>query len=100
MMGGTLDIFLAILFSVLAVVFFIGKGKGLLDLFGGKHTTQKKRSKEEQRAYERLIGFFMLPLAIVEVISIFVQHANMGLVVTAVAVVDLIIFAKKSKEMQ
>ena len=61
---------------------------------------QKKRSKEEQLAYERMIGFFMLPLAIVEFISLFVHHQMMGLIVAAVAVVDLIIFAKKSREMR
>ena len=36
MFGGTLDVFLAIIFSLLAVVFFMGKGKGILELFGGK----------------------------------------------------------------
>lgn len=99
MFGGSLDVFLAILFSALAVVFFLGKGKGVLDMFGGKNEMQKKRTKEEQIAYERLIGFFMLPLAIVEIISLFVKSEKMGLVVVIVAVVDLVVFAKKSKEM-
>ena len=98
MFGGTLDVFLAIIFSLLAVVFFMGKGKGILELFGGKHEMQKKRSKEEQREYERLIGIFMVPLAIVEIISLFVHHQMMGLVVAAVAVVDLILFAKKTRD--
>ena len=100
MFGGTLDIFLTILFAGLAVVFFMGKGKGLLDMFGGRHETQKRRSKEEQREYERMIGFFMLPLAITEFISIFMKHEIMGLVVAGVAVADLIFFAKKTREMR
>ena len=100
MLGGNLDIFLAILFGALAVVFFMGKGKGLLEMFGGKNEMQKKRSKEDQRAYERLIGFFMLPLAIVEFISIFVQHSSMGLIVAIVAAVDLFFFARKTREMR
>ncbi|MBO5521208.1 MAG: DUF3784 domain-containing protein [Eubacterium sp.] len=98
MFGGTLDVFLAIIFSLLAVVFFMGKGKGILELFGGKHEMQRKRSKEEQREYERLIGIFMVPLAIVEIISLFVHHEIMGLIVAAVAVVDLIFFAKKTRD--
>ena len=49
MFGGTLDVFLSIIFTLLAVVFFMGKGKGILELFGGKHEMQRKRSKEEQR---------------------------------------------------
>lgn len=100
MFGGTFDVLLTIVFSALAVVFFMGKGKGVLEMFGGRTEMQKKRSKEDQRAYERMIGFFMLPLAIVEFISLFVHHEMMGLVVAGVAVVDLIIFAKKSKEMR
>ena len=98
MFGGTLDVFLAIVFSALAVVFLLGKGKGVLEMFGGKNEMQKKRSKEEQQAYERLIGLFMVPLAIVEIISLFVHHEMMGLVVAAVAIVDLIVFAKKTRD--
>ena len=30
MLGGTLDIYLTIIFAVLAVIFFMGKGKGVL----------------------------------------------------------------------
>ncbi len=100
MFGGTLDVFLSILFSALAVVFLMGKGKGVLELFGGKNEMQKKRTKEEQREYERLIGFFMVPLAIIEIISLFIHHEAMGLVFVAVAVVDLIVFAKKTKDMR
>lgn len=98
MFGGTLDVFLSIIFTLLAVVFFMGKGKGILELFGGKHEMQRKRSKEEQREYERLIGIFMVPLAIVEIISLFVHHEIMGLIVAAVAVVDLFFFAKKTRD--
>ncbi len=100
MFGGTIDVLLAIIFSALAVVFLMGKGKGVLEMFGGKNEMQKKRSKEDQQIYERMIGYFMVPLAIVEIISLFVHHEMMGLVVAAVAVVDLIIFAKKSKELR
>ena len=99
MFGTTLDIFLAVLFCVLAVVFLMGKGRGLLELFGGKNQMQKKRSKEEERAYQKAIGYFMIPLAITEVISIIVNVPQMGLVLALVAVVDLIVFARKTKNM-
>ena len=99
MFGTTLDIFLSILLSVLAVVFLMGKGKGILELFGGKNQTTKKRSKEEELAYQKMIGYFMIPLAVTEIISIFVQLPIMGLILAAVAIVDLIFFARKTKGM-
>ena len=99
MFGTTLDIFLSVILSVLAVVFLMGKGKGILELFGGKAQMAKKRSKEEERAYQRAIGIFMIPLAVTEIISCFVQVPVMGLILAAVAIVDLIIFARKTKRM-
>ena len=99
MLGSQLDIVLAVIFIILAIVFFMGKGKGVLELFGGKYETQHKRTPDEEREYQRMIGFFMLPLAVVETINIFVDYSMMGLVIAAVAIVDLIIFAKKTKGM-
>ena len=98
MFGTTLDIFLTIILSILAVVFLMGKGRGILEMFGGKNQ-MKKRSKEEDRAYQKAIGIFMIPLAVTELISIFVQVPIMGLVLAAVAIVDLVIFARKTKGM-
>ena len=99
MFGGSFDVVLVIILCSLALIFFMGRGKGVLELFGGRREMQKKRTKEEQRAYERMIGFFILPLAIVEIISLFVHHHMMGLVVAVVAVIDLIVFANKFRDM-
>ena len=98
MFSTSFDIFLTIILSVLAVVFLLGKGRGIMDAFGGKNQVKKKRSPEEERWYQRAIGLFIIPLAIVEAISIFVPSSAMGIVQVAVVVVDLIVFVKMTKD--
>ena len=60
-----LDAVLAVVFAILMIVFFLGKGEGILDLFGPKNNpNKKKRTKEEERQYQKYLGFFMLPLTV------------------------------------
>ena len=80
------------------VVFFMGKGEGIMDLFGPKNNpNKKKRTKEEEKAYQRLMGFFMLPLFVTEIIAVIFPVPVMGLVLAGVAVADLIVFAILTK---
>ena len=36
------DLFMAVLLGVLAVVFFMGKGRGILDAFSGKYKDKRR----------------------------------------------------------
>ena len=93
-----LDAVLAVVFAILMIVFFLGKGEGILDLFGPKNNpNKKKRTKEEERQYQKYLGFFMLPLTVVEIISAIFPVPIMGIILAAVAIVDLIVFAILTK---
>ena len=56
------DFFMSAVCFVLAVVFFMGKGKGILESFGGAQRN-RKRTPEEEKVYERGFGIFCLVLA-------------------------------------
>lgn len=91
------DIGLAVIFGVLTVVFFAGKGGPILDLFAGKYQ-EKKRPKDKQRQYEKAVGFFLLELTILELVTIFTPNkAFMGILsaaLTAVGMILLIIYIR------
>ena len=61
----SMDIFGLVLFIivlVLAIVFFAGKGEGVLYAFD-RTREPSNRSEEEERKYQRVIAFFLLGLA-------------------------------------
>ena len=92
MFGVGFDIFIAAICSILAVVFFLGKGRKVLDLFGSGSQPKKKRSPEQELKYQRGIALFLLPLAIVEIISIIRPSAVMGIVLVVVTIVDFVVY--------
>ena len=91
MFGKDFDIIVTIILVILAVVFFMGKGGPVLRAFGTKGE-QNKRTAEEEKAYQRMIGIFLLPLAIGEAICAFVQSPIAGIIMIVISVADLIIF--------
>ncbi|MBR2560772.1 MAG: hypothetical protein IKE31_01335 [Eubacterium sp.] len=98
MFSQELDVILAVIFGILMVVFFMGKGEAIIDLFGPKNNpNKKKRTKEEERIYQRYMGFFMLPLFITEIFAILFPVPVMGLVLAGVAAADLVVFAILTK---
>jgi len=85
------DIALTVIFGVITVAFFIGKGGPILDLFKGSYQAPK-RSKAKQAKYERAVGYFMLELTITEAImAIWHNMAVMGFVSAAATMVGLIL---------
>ena len=99
-------LFLIIVFGGLAIVFLLGKGQKILDLFGGKSqqqysmTVKRKKTPEEELQYQRAIGVFLVVLAVDEaVMMIFSSRipnvAMLSLVVTIVALVVLVIYLRK-----
>ncbi|MST81835.1 DUF3784 domain-containing protein [Bilifractor porci] len=83
------DLFMAVLLGVLAVVFFMGKGRGILDAFSGKYK-DKKRDPVEERKYQTAIGIFLVVLGVAELLMAFIRHPYMGIVSVAISVADLI----------
>ena len=96
MISRELDVILAIILGVLMVVCFMGKAGGIINAFGPR-ADHKKRSADEEREYQRYIGFFILPLFIVEAIAAITEWQFMGLVIAGVAVADLIVYGMLTK---
>ncbi|MCC6094357.1 MAG: DUF3784 domain-containing protein [Eubacterium sp.] len=90
MFTSTFDWFLAGIFFLLAIVFFAGKGQGILDAFSGKYREKKKLSPENQLRYQRAVGVFLIVLSAVEVFMALLENQIMGIISIVVTVVDLI----------
>lgn len=91
------DLMMAVILGVLALVFFMGKGRGILDAFAGKYK-DKKRDPVDERKYQLAIGIFLLILGVTELFMAFIQQPFMGFVCIAVSVADLVyimIYVKK-----
>lgn len=81
---------MAVLLAVLAIVFFLGKGEPVLNLFSGKYARKNDREPEKERKYQNAIGFFMLALCAGEVLLALTEVWYMGLVMVGIDVVSLI----------
>jgi hypothetical protein len=78
---------------VLAIVFFLGKGAGVISAFDGRNAPQrKKKSPEDERRYQRGFGIFCLILALTELANIMlpVDGFVKGIVCIAAVVADLV----------
>ena len=89
MFGTGFDLFIAAVCTVFAVLFFLGKGKGILDMFSGGRK-ERKRTKEEQRKYEFGFGVFCLVLAAGQLLVGLVHGNWTGLAGIIIAAADLI----------
>ena len=76
LLSPTFSWIMAALCGFLAVVFFMGRGKRLLRSFYSSQLQmyQKKRTPEQEKAYMRAIGIFMLVLCINEVLLALFGH--------------------------
>ena len=83
------DLFMAVILGGLAVVFFMGKGRGVLDAFSGKFK-EKRRDPLEEKKYQMVIGIFLSVLGVTELFMAFIQKPVMGIVCIVVTVADLI----------
>ena len=77
---------------VLAIVFFMGKGGGVLSAFEGKNAPKKKKkSKEEERKYQMAFGIFCLVLALGELLTIILSDSfYVGILIIGIVVADLV----------
>lgn len=87
---------------VLAIVFFLGKGGGVISAFDGKNApVRKKKSPEDERRYQRAFGIFCLVIALGEAVNMFlpVEDSTRGIISIVVVVLDLIfivVYLKKN----
>ncbi|HIV17072.1 MAG TPA: DUF3784 domain-containing protein [Candidatus Alectryocaccobium stercorigallinarum] len=101
MLSDEFSMIIGVICLVLAVVFFLGKGAGVISAFEGKNAPiKKKKSPEDERRYQRAFGIFCLVLACGEFLNIVLPpHPAVGIVTIAIVVVDLVfivIYLKKN----
>ncbi len=102
MFGQEFSYFLSAILFVLAIVFFIGKGKRVLELFEGRNApVQKKRSPEEELKYQRAIGLFCLILAINEILlgtigQMFPVYNIIAIAIVVIALIFIAVYLKKN----
>ncbi len=89
MFGMGFDLFIAAVCIVLAVVFFMGKGQGILNAFSARGQ-QKKRSPEAEKKYEFGFGIFCVVLAAGELLMAFTNAAWTSVAALALGLADLI----------
>ena len=92
------DWFLAILCLFLAVIFFIGKGENVLNLFSGKNYRPKKMDPEQNRKYQTATGIFLLILGVDEICMALFPSVAMGLIsvcVSAAALIGMVVYIRK-----
>ncbi len=78
---------------VLAVVFFMTKGAGVIKAFENKNAPKKKKkSPEDEKRYKRAFGIFCLIMALAEFSSVILplDDVVVGIVSIVVVVLDLI----------
>ncbi|MEE1114946.1 MAG: hypothetical protein UHN88_07705 [Eubacterium sp.] len=85
----------AAILAVLAVVFFMGKGNRVTELFEGSNKTRnkKKRTPEQELKYQRVIALFLIILAVLECIMALQPGRVVAVILMAAAVLDICLFA-------
>lgn len=64
------NLIFGVIVAILGALFLAGKGKKILDLFGGNRQNpydmrvKKKRTKAQERKYQKVIGIFCMILAV------------------------------------
>ena len=93
MLGMEIDLVLSAILLVLVVMFLLGKGEGVLQLFAGKK--YKKRDKATELRLQRWCALFCAVLMVAELAMAFLQETwrPIGMIYIVVVVVDLIIFS-------
>ena len=93
MLGMEFDLVLSAILLVLVVMFLLGKGEGILQLFAGKR--YKKRDKATELRLQRWCTLFCGVLMAAELAMAFLQEAwpPIGIVYIVVIIGDLIVFS-------
>lgn len=91
-MANTFDWIMAVVCIVCAVLLLSGHGDGLMKMFGSASSQQmsmkveKKRTKEEELQYQRVIGIYCALLAVCEVVLALFGSANRMVPILSIAV--------------
>ena len=101
MFSAEFDFVLGSILAVLAIVFFIGKGRAILDLFEGKNAPKKKRSAEEERSYQRVMALFCAILAVNEFLlgtigQAFPAYNIIAIAITILALILIAVYLKRN----
>lgn len=100
MFGPTFDWIFVAICGVLSVVFFLGKGEGVLRAFTSRDMRDRKsgRTPEEERKYQRAIAIFLLVLTLCSLMmALFASQitAIIELVVVIGGMIILFVYLKK-----
>ena len=100
MFGPTFDMIFLVICGILSVVFFLGKGDGVLRAFTSRELSDRKsgRTAEEERKYQFAIGIFLLVLALCSLMMFLVPSqitAIIELVVVIGGMIILFVYLKK-----
>lgn len=97
MFGGAFDWIMALICAVCAVLLLSGHGDGLMKMFGSTSSQQsmkveRKKTKEEELRYQRVIGIYCLILTACEVVLALYgdMHRAVPIVTILVAIVGLV----------
>ena len=87
--------------AILTVLFFLGKGKVVMDPFDGNRNQRKKRNKEEERRFQRAIGIFCLILTINEFLMAAVGYTYpayniIGIIIVVADFIFVAVYLKKN----
>lgn len=94
-MSSTFEWVMAAICIVCAVLLISGNGDGLMKIFGGENdprrsmTVQKKRSKEEEKRYQKVLGVFCVILAACEIVLALFGSASRAVPIVTIAITIL-----------
>lgn len=106
MFGGAFDWIMALICAVCAVLLLSGHGDGLMKMFGSTSSQQsmkveRKKTKEEELRYQRMIGLYCLVLTVCEVVLALFGEVNrmipLATILVAIAgLVAIVMYMKRS----
>ena len=100
MFGPTFDMIFLVICGILSVVFFLGKGDGVLRAFTSRELRDRKsgRTAEEERKYQFAIGIFLLVLALCSLMMFLVPSQITAIIELVVVIGGMIILLVKIKK--
>ena len=99
MRGSDVDITLAVIFLLLAVVFFAGKGMWILQKFNIGGTAGKEVPPEKKKKYLRAVGVFFLVLSVNQALTRIMPPQIMSYLALFVPLLSLIFLGSYLKKL-
>lgn len=107
MIGGAFDWIMAVICFVCAVLLISGHGDGLMKMFGSASSqelsmkVEKKRTKEEELRYQRIIGIYCAILGVCEVVLAMFGTVNrmipiISMIVGVGGLVGIVMYMKRN----